>query len=356
MSAFAILRIRKRNGRAWAEMARHALRQGGRRVTNADPARGTENEVMVGPRDAGQAVAEISAALPAKRRKDAVEVIELLITASPEVMRKASPELQRRYFKAALDWVAARFGGAQNIKLAVVHRDESTPHLQVLVVPLRDGKLQGNAMIGGPAGLRTMQTEFAHRVGEPFGLVRGLEVQPGEKRAPYQSVRRWYAAIAAAGGEDQIPPAAPIPPLPPEPQAPGLLASQATRDAYAAALAERQRAQEAREVARKANIARQERIERLARLGLATYGKAARGLGEQIAARDRARREAAAAIETARRAGAAISAGRDELNKINREIEERRDALQLGKLEEYRDQLADQIREYTGLVERHRQR
>lgn len=361
MSSFAVLRLRKRNASSAASMARHALRDGGPEVRNADPERAAANRVLVGPSRSADAVKALREALPAKRRKDAVEAIELLITASPEAMKGKSVQAQDAYFRDALAWIGERFGGPENVKLAVVHRDETTPHMQVLLVPLVEGKLQANRLIGGPAGLRQIQTDYAAQVGARHGLVRGVEVKPGEARPAYQSIRRWYAAIAASGSADTIPPVQPVPRVPPEPSPPGLLQGlpgtkkRAEADlAHKRALAARAKALKARDAAIKANQGRTELVTQLACIGLAVYGKDARAIGERLAK----------AAQTTASAERVVAEKRSEYNQLQsktqglavqaqqlqKDIEARSQVLKLGQLEAHREHLLAEIQQMEAQI------
>ena len=80
---------------------------------------------------------------------------------------------QDAYFKRALGWISDRFGGRSNLISAVIHRDETTPHMQVLLVPLVDGKLNAKRLVGNRGDMQQMQTDFAEMVGAPHGLRRG---------------------------------------------------------------------------------------------------------------------------------------------------------------------------------------
>lgn len=349
VSSFAILRLKKRQTKAAGAMARHALRED--TVTNADPAKAAANRVLVGAgKTADQVMAGIKAALPEKRRKDAVEVVEFLVTASPEAMRAKSEKAQDAYFAAALRWLASKFGGKANVHLAVVHRDESTPHMQVLMTPLVEGKLQGNKLIGGPAGLRAHQTAFAAEVGAKHGLVRGLELKPGEERPRYQSIRRWYAAIAAAGGVHKLPQAMAVPALPPVPEAPGVFASSATRREHKEALEARERALEARKRAQEHNRARQQQIEALARVGVATYGQEARGIGERLAKAAEAEERTRQAAELLAKQRAEFNALHADLAKVTDQVERTREALGSGVLLREREQLQAEVDELRAQV------
>lgn len=265
---YAILRIAKRSLGQASAMARHALRE--QSTPNADATKLHENTI-VGPRKAADVVHALRTRTePFVKRKDAVRVIELFVGASPEAMAKMSREQQDSYFADALSWAAAKFGGDRsNIVFAAVHRDETTPHIQVLLTPVVKGKLAANQVLGGPAGLSKLQDEFAAKVGAKHGLRRG---EKGSK-ARHTSIQQFYAAVQAAGDVDAIPVRVPVPPAP----APlGMFASAEAKKAREKALAER-------ELAIESNKARERRIEGLARLGLAAHGRGRRRLPGRLA-------------------------------------------------------------------------
>ncbi|MEY4763666.1 MAG: hypothetical protein RI907_339 [Pseudomonadota bacterium] len=81
------------------------------------------------------------------------------------------------YFRDCLRWLAARFGGMDNVISAVVHNDEAQPHMHMLVVPLlevpgRGWKLCANDMLGDLAAVKSMQSAFGREVAERYGLKR----------------------------------------------------------------------------------------------------------------------------------------------------------------------------------------
>lgn len=184
---FAILRVSKiKTVGTLAAAARHNLRE--RDAPNADPARSGRNRILVGAGTAEGVMQAWDERAPDKIRVNAVRAIESVMTASPEAMQEMGAENSIAYLEAALDWLKGRFG-AENVISAVVHEDETTPHLQAMVIPLdARGKLNARELIGGPAGLRQMQTDFARDVGEKFGLERGLE----KSRATHETVKSYY--------------------------------------------------------------------------------------------------------------------------------------------------------------------
>lgn len=186
--SFAILRTAKLKsaGEIGGSVA-HTFRT--RDTPNADPERLAQNEHL-GPDTPDAVKAGIQARLPEKRRKDAVLCIEYFIGASPEAFQDNKGGDQ--YFRAAMDWLRERHG-AENVISGHVHRDETSPHLVAYVVP-RDGeKLNAKKWLGGKVTLSAMQTDFAEKVGRPFGLERGIE---GSK-AVHKTIREFYAETNA---------------------------------------------------------------------------------------------------------------------------------------------------------------
>ena len=118
-----------------------------------------------------------------KVRKDAVRLVEGIVTASPEFFEGASAEEVRDFFEDALGFCREEFGES-NLVHFTVHMDEETPHAHFGFVPLKDGKLSWKGFFPDKAALGAMQDRFYGRVGALYGLSRG------EKRLEGQPVRR----------------------------------------------------------------------------------------------------------------------------------------------------------------------
>lgn len=113
--------------------------------------------------------------LPKKVRKNAVHAVEVVMTASQEWFDKASKEARRDFFVDSEEWVR-KFFGKKNVVSVTIHRDEKTPHLHVIAVPLVDGKLNAKKLIGGTKyRMRDLQNDFYEKVGRPLGMERGIE-------------------------------------------------------------------------------------------------------------------------------------------------------------------------------------
>lgn len=100
-----------------------------------------------------------------KVRKDAVRAIEVVVS-----LAAAGGIDERGFFEVCMRWFAKRFGGIDNLLSADIHRDESQPHMHLLIVPIENGKMHGSAMFGGPGKLRSHLSDFAEQVCKPMGV------------------------------------------------------------------------------------------------------------------------------------------------------------------------------------------
>lgn len=107
-------------------------------------------------------------------RKDAVVVCNFIVTSDNETMDALGADRQREFFQDSVKWFSDRYG-ADRVLNATVHMDETTPHLHIGVMPItQDGRLSAKAIFT-KTEMKAIQTEFAHDVGEKYGLERGVE-------------------------------------------------------------------------------------------------------------------------------------------------------------------------------------
>ena len=107
-------------------------------------------------------------------RKDAVVVCNFIVTSDNETMNALGADRQREFFEDSVKWFSDRYG-ADRVLNATVHMDETTPHLHIGVMPItQDGRLSAKAIFT-KTEMKAIQTEFAHDVGEKYGLERGVE-------------------------------------------------------------------------------------------------------------------------------------------------------------------------------------
>ncbi len=166
-----------------------------RDTPNADSARRQENERLAGT---GDWHADVQGRLDdaPKIRVNAVLALDYVFTASREFFEHGDEREHGARLDAwrdrTMDWLRDRFG-ADNVVAAILHRDELTPHIQAMVVPIDDrGHLAAKTFIGTPSKVSEMQTSYARAV-EDLGLVRGVQGSV----ADHQTVRDYYAKIMA---------------------------------------------------------------------------------------------------------------------------------------------------------------
>lgn len=186
--AFAIMRATKISGMgSVASALKHCYRD--RETPNANQLLTPQND-HAGAKSTDQAMGELREQLPDKYRKDAVLVVEYMMTASPEWFQGASNQQKLDFFNESVGWLVDKYG-VENVITATVHKDETTPHLSAFVVPkTADGRLSAKEFIGNKEKLSADQTSYAKRV-ESLGLERGVQ----RSRATHQQIGKYYSAL-----------------------------------------------------------------------------------------------------------------------------------------------------------------
>lgn len=193
---YAILRVQKCKGAEVGAMQYHNDREPGKHTNpDIDQSRTRLNREMCPHADyEGEIQARIDAGYKGARkvRKDAVRLVEGIVTASPEFFEGASAEEVRDFFEDALGFCREEFGES-NLVHFTVHMDEETPHAHFGFVPLRDGKLSWKGFFPDKAALGAMQDRFYGRVGALYGLSRGEKRLDGQPARRHKSVAEYKA-------------------------------------------------------------------------------------------------------------------------------------------------------------------
>lgn len=213
---YGIFRVEKCKRQGATAMLAHALRQTAKPVPNAipdaPPPEVLEGEATVkGARLVLDDLIGKAVALGQRWRKDAVEALDIFVGGSQESLLALSKSEQDSYFRDALTFIKSRWPGAV-VLTAAVHRDESTPHMQVILAARSEnGSFQGNAMVGNKGKLHDLQNEYFANVSDKYGLERG---EIGLEERPKHVPVRTYYAFANANPElveslrlDDVPPA-----------------------------------------------------------------------------------------------------------------------------------------------------
>lgn len=116
----------------------------------------------------------------AKTRSNSVLALDTIYTASPDFFQGKTNQQNDDFFKDCLQFHQEHFG---HIISAVIHYDETTPHLHIISVPLtKDGRLSARDVIGNKAKMSKTQDAFFEQVGRGYGLERGIHMDGQEKK------------------------------------------------------------------------------------------------------------------------------------------------------------------------------
>lgn len=164
--------------------ARHNLREiqaelKGEPGARIDPNRSRLNIILSGPAT-GKEVEALMFKLIADagaiiKRKDSIKMFEVVVSIGEEIKDEAG------FFEDARLWMVSHYDCP--LVSAVVHYDESEAHMHLLFVPLRNGKLDGHAIMGGPAELKRMQADFLRQVGAKHGIEARRRYSASERSA-----------------------------------------------------------------------------------------------------------------------------------------------------------------------------
>ena len=75
---------------------------------------------------------------------------------------------EKAYFADAVTWIEQYF--AVPVVSAVIHLDEEAPHCHIVILPIRDGRLCGDAVKGNRRKIAEMQAAFYDSVARKYGL------------------------------------------------------------------------------------------------------------------------------------------------------------------------------------------
>ena len=107
-------------------------------------------------------------------RKDAVVMNSFVLGSDKTFFDGLAKVEQYNFFSDCYKFFAERYG-EKNIIAAVVHNDESTPHMHLNLMPITpDGKLCSKQLFDKPQ-LQKLQTDFYEEVGKKYSLQRGKE-------------------------------------------------------------------------------------------------------------------------------------------------------------------------------------
>jgi len=132
------------------------------------------------------------AGLKRKPQENASKAIEAVFTASSGTFKTVKE--WKKFLNEGLEYLKERLGTANCLQWNM-HFDEKTPHLHVLFVPIvrdydKGHRYSSAEFLGGPEGLRGMQSAIFEEVGKKYGLSRG---EPSDKKHTDQS--QWKSEL-----------------------------------------------------------------------------------------------------------------------------------------------------------------
>lgn len=110
-------------------------------------------------------------------RKDAVLINEWIITSDKLFFENLSSEKTKEFFETAKDYFANKYG-EENIRYAIVHMDETTPHMHMGIVPFDENKKLSAKRLFNRESLKKIQEELPQFLQE-----KGFEIERGNKNS-----------------------------------------------------------------------------------------------------------------------------------------------------------------------------
>lgn len=111
--------------------------------------------------------------LKRKIRSDAILMNSFIVTSNGEFFKDLYPWEQQEFFRDCAEFFSVKYGG-ENIISAVVHMDETTPHMHLNFIPINEGRLSSKSLFDRQK-LAQLQTELHESIGKKWGLQRGKE-------------------------------------------------------------------------------------------------------------------------------------------------------------------------------------
>ena len=227
---YAVLRVDRRKAKAMAAIAAssaHTMRE--KPTPNADPGGPAPIAMHLANGKTPYQSARYLLEGAERRNRDTVLCREIVLSASPSYFRPGresmggvfEPDKVKAWAIASLAWAKRQW--PDQLASAVLHLDEITPHMHLLVVPRVKSaagvwNLNSKALFDRER-LRELQTGYGEAL-DALGIRRG---EPGSQAA-HSEVRQFYGAVMAAKA---LPKRVKIPPAPRAPEPTSGIASSA---------------------------------------------------------------------------------------------------------------------------------
>lgn len=188
---FSIIRTKKIAFSKVKGASEHNLRK--RKEKNVDETRSHLNEVLIDTFNVSQSTDKTLSSelnkyyeeVKATQKKGSIALMEFVLTASPEFFKTADEETFEQWKKSQIEFAKTKWG--DSVKLAVLHMDETSPHIHILISTEHTTTKKYKNQFGefhkettslnvkrfDREYLKQLQTDYAEHNKE-FGLKRGL--------------------------------------------------------------------------------------------------------------------------------------------------------------------------------------
>lgn len=164
---------------------------------NANQDKILKNEILIGDKGIVKDVEKYIEGI--KLRKNGVIARNLLLTASPQFFKNKSYGFVKKWINSNITFLQNHFG--DNLRFAVVHLDETTPHIHALIVPKFENtrgkekyKLSNSLYFDGREKLSEWQDLYSNHIKSEFKeLNRGIK---GSK-ARHVKIKQYYTLVNA---------------------------------------------------------------------------------------------------------------------------------------------------------------
>lgn len=163
-------------------------------VFNADPNHRDKNRILIGDKNVYENVKKYIYGI--KIRSNANLGVDLVLSAGNGFYYNLPKEEQEIWIQENIKFLKENFG--DNCVYAVIHMDETTPHIHALIVPKfwneekKRYELRSNLYFDGTEKMRNWQDKYAHYMNKKFNnLMRGIR---GSK-AKHMDIKTYYNLI-----------------------------------------------------------------------------------------------------------------------------------------------------------------
>ena len=111
--------------------------------------------------------------LKRKIRSDAILMNSFIVTLDGEFFKGLRPWDQKEFFRDCAEFFSDKYG-EENMISAVVHMDETTPHMHLNFIPINQGRLSSKSLFDRQK-LAQLQTKLHESIGKKWDLQRGKE-------------------------------------------------------------------------------------------------------------------------------------------------------------------------------------